>query len=278
MNTRNYFESIPTLDITAAHIGINVWSWDYIPEENINKAKEKMAKKKYDVLPIMNKNEVTGYYSIQKSNDYENINYNNITDAPTVYYRTSIQDLLNKLIEENRRFFFLKNNLNLLGLVSTVNFSSQLVYNYFYHRLSELERNLVTFFDKRIDHDKLIKVYESHTDSHFKEVYKTFSKKREQGLDNIIYQYFDLQDYAKCIAEFDTGLKKDNLEIEDNVKEIKRFKKKFGPNSLYTKVRNTVAHPSKGFPNEEVSIKQLNEFLADLDEINSIISMVDKGH
>jgi hypothetical protein len=56
MDIRKQFEYNPTLDLTAAHIGINSWDWDTIDEENEEKAKEFMRVKKYDVLPIRDKN------------------------------------------------------------------------------------------------------------------------------------------------------------------------------------------------------------------------------
>ena len=64
MDIRKHFEYNPILDLTAAHIGINKWDWDTIDNEDEEKARERMKKKRFDVLPIMDSDgKVLKYFS-----------------------------------------------------------------------------------------------------------------------------------------------------------------------------------------------------------------------
>lgn len=264
MTVKDYFESIPTLDITAAHIGINKWNWTFIEEQNEEQAKVIMKKKRFDVLPIYENGMVQKFFSTMESNNYSSLNCNRIEDAAKIYYRTSMQDLLKLFVETKRHFFFLTDNREILGLVSIVNLSTQLVYNYFYHCLSELERNLANFFSKKIEHDELVYSFKSSSNNHLIDVYNSFNEKKKMGIDNDIYYYFYLQTYGMLIDNYENTL-------DGKERKLNKFKRKFGPNSSYTKIRNTIMHPSKGIPNKEVSINDLSHFLEDLDEINNTI-------
>lgn len=254
MNIKNYFRYSPTIDLTAAHIGINKWDWDFLDQKDEENAKEIMVKNKYDVLPVKLSGEsVHTFYSTEYWNDYSNVILMEIKDVDTIYYRTSFQDLVRKLHDENKHYFFLSDNREVLGLVSIANLNSQAVYNYLFQLIADIERQIILQFERSISQDDIIEVFSKSSDSHQKYIVTSFQEAREMGVDNTIFHHMYLQDIAILLKKFKDQL---NEELSD----ILKFRKKFSPNGLYTKIRNTVMHPVRPVISNDLKLADLDQF------------------
>lgn len=266
MNIKNYFRYSPTIDLTAAHIGINKWDWDFIDQEEEESAKETMIKKKYDILPVQFPGEsVDSFYSTEKWNDYSNVIHKDIKDADTIYYRTSFQDLVRKLHDANKHYFFLSDNREVLGLVSIANLNSQAVYNYLFQLIADIERQIILQFERCISQDDIIEAFSKSSDSHQNNVVTSFKEARKMGLDNTIFHHMYLQDIAILLKKFEGHLNKE-------LNEILKFRKKFCPDGLFNKIRNTVMHPVRPVISNDLKLADLDQFFSDYSEMDHIIS------
>ena len=199
MNIQKQFQYDPSIDVTASQIGISKWNWTYIKSNDISEATTIMKKNRFDVLPIENADGlVTSYYSTVEWNNYDHLNISKILEAQTIYYRMSLKDLIKKFMDDKRHFYFLTDYSQILGLVSFVNLNCQLVYNYLFYLLSDIERSVSTLLKNHIHQDTVIMMLKSSTDNHQQEVYKSYIKNVEANQDVDIFQLMYLQ---MCIRD-----------------------------------------------------------------------------
>jgi hypothetical protein len=265
MDIMKYFEYNPTLDLTAAHIGINKWEWETIDSESEEMAKEKMRVKKYDVLPILNSDgKVLKYFSTRVWNNYDKLNLNNIEQANSIYYRLSLADLIRKFHEENRHYYFLTNHKDVLGLVSYVNLNCQAVYNFLFQIIADIERSIASLLKKRVNQNDILQYFKSSSDTHLNELAKTFEDAAVPGQDNTIFEHMYLQTVGITLNKFCN-------QLPDNFKKLNKYSSKFSPDQVYGKLRNKVMHPVRPILNDTETIKHMDELLRDYSDIKEIL-------
>jgi hypothetical protein len=265
MDIRKQFEYNPNIDLTAAHIGINKWDWETIDSEDDEVAKEIMKTKKYDVLPIVEKNgKVLKYFSTRAWNDYDKLNLNNIEEKNSIYYRLSVNDLIRKFNEDDRHYYFLTNHKDVLGLVSYVNLNCQAVYNYLFQIIADIERSVSYILKENINQREILDYFKHSSDIHLNEVAKRFEEAAEQGQDNTIFEHMYLQTVGITLNKFHNRL-------PSNIKQLNKYSSKFSPDNIYGKLRNRVMHPVRPILNEKATIKEMNELLSDYTEIKELL-------
>lgn len=268
MDIRKHFDYNPTIDLTAAHIGINKWDWETINSEDENKAKEIMKQKKYDVLPVKNSNgTITKYFSTRIWNNYENLNLNGIELSNSVYYRISFIDLIKKFNSEKKHFYFLTNYNEILGLVSYVNINCLVVYNYLYQVLADLEQTIAYLLRAHIEQNEILEVFKKSEDIHLNEVVADFEKSVIQGIDNTIFEHMYLQTVGVTLGKF-----YDKLPVE--FKELNKFTNKFTSNGIYNLLRKRIMHPVRPILNDTETISKLDCLLTDFQEIKEILRRI----
>lgn len=265
MDIRKQFDYNPTLDLTAAHIGINKWEWETVDSEDEENAKEKMRAKKYDVLPITDKDgKVLKYFSTRVWNNYDKLNLSNIEQTNSIYYRLSLADLIRKFNEESRHYYFLTNHKEVLGLVSYVNLNCQAVYNYLFQIIADIEQSIAYLLKKHINQNEILHYFKSSNDEHLKEVLENFYDAAKQGRDSTIFEHMYLQTVGITLNKFFNKL-------PDNVKKLNKYSSKFSPDNVYGKLRNKVMHPVRPILNDTATIKDIDELLRDYSDIKEIL-------
>lgn len=265
MDIRKHFEYNPTLDLTAAHIGINKWDWETINTEDEEVAKKIMKAKKYDVLPILGADgKVLKYFSTRVWNNYDNLNLNNIEQTNSIYYRLSLADLIRKFNEESRHYYFLTNHKDVLGLVSFVNINCQAVYNYLFQIIADMERSIAYLLKEHVDQGDILQYFKSSGDDHLREVAKTFEDSTKPGQDNTIFEHMYLQTVGITLSKF-------HNQLPDNFKKLNKYSSKFSINQVYWKLRNRVDHPVRPILNDSATIKDIDELLRDYSDIKEIL-------
>ena len=152
MNIKKQFQYDPAIEVSASQIGISKWNWISIKSNDETQALSLMKTNRFDVLPIENEDgTVTSFFSTQEWNKYDSLNKSRIKDAATIYYRLSLKDLVRKFKEEERHFYFMTDYNEVLGLVSFVNLNCQLVYNYLFFIIADIERSVSEILKKYID-------------------------------------------------------------------------------------------------------------------------------
>lgn len=267
MYIRNHFEYNQTIDLTAAHIGINQWTWRSIDGEDEQRAKKIMQTNRFDILPIVNSDKtVTKYFSTRKWNNYEHLNLNKIIEVDKVYYRLTFPDLIAKFHEDKRHFYFLTNYQDVVGLVSFVNLNSQAIYHYLFQVIADIEISVSQFLKSCLDQDEIISVFASLSDPHVIDVLKQFNETIVQGKDNTIFEHMYLQTLGITI-------KKMLRHIPEAQKKLIKYQPKFSPNGTYGKLRNIIMHPVRPVLNDEQTISDINELLQDYNDIKNTLRL-----
>ncbi len=266
MNIKSHFKYDPSIDVIAAHIGINKWDWVFVDGENEQAALQKMQENRFDVIPIIDKNGLFNeYFCTRNRNDYSALNRNKINLKEGIYYRTSLSDLIRIFKEEQRHFFFLTDFKQVLGLISYINLNCQAVQNYLFYILSDLEKSVSNLLKNQIEMDQIESILKSSSDLHVIEIIKKFEDDKLKNIDVDLFNYFYLQTVGIVLSKFLNDL-------DPPYKKLGKYTKKFSPDGLYTQVRNTIMHPVKLLLDNELSITKLDELLTDYHNIKEIIS------
>lgn len=256
------FEYRPNINLSAAHIGISRWDFTYVLGENESKAKEMMKQDRFDVLPVLNgEGRFESYFRTEVPDQYEHIQLHEITDAETIYYRMSFRDLIKKIKNEQRSFYFLTNYEEVMGMIVLANFNSQLVRNHLYSIISELEQSLCNIFRKELEETEVVAAFASSKDTVTKGIAEKYEKSKKDNVDNDIYELIYLDTINTILKRF-----KDQLPID-----LEEYRTKFAANNLYTNIRNPVMHSVRNLVTCIDSIRDIDEFLNDFDEIKEII-------
>jgi hypothetical protein len=263
MDIRKYFAYNPTIDITAAQIGINKWDWETINSKDEDRAKEIMKQKRYDVLPIKNSDgSFTEYFSTRNWNNYDKLNLDSMNSSNSIYYRFSFIDLIKKFRKENKRYYFLTNYSEILGLVSYVNLNCLVVYNYLYQVIADLEQTFANLLKKYIEKNEIIGVFEKSDDPHLKDILVDFNKSVNQGNDNTIFEHMYLQTVGITLGKF-------HNKLPEQFRILNKYTKNFSANGAYNELRNVVMHPVR--PIEPETIQLIDILLSDYQEIKEIL-------
>lgn len=265
MNIKKQFQYDPAIEVSVSQIGISKWNWISINSTDQNKAKKLMKSNRFDVLPIENEDgSITSYFSTQQWNNYENLNRINIKDTQIIYYRLSLKDLIRKFKNDERHYYFLTDYEQILGLVSYVNLNCQLVYNYLYFIIADIERSVSEIMKSYVSQEIILSEFSKSEDSHLSDLVTEFKKNIESNNDIDIFHQMYLQTIGITLKKFLT-------ELPDEYKKLAKFSSKFGSQGVYNLVRQKVMHPVRPILSDTKSINQIDELLSDYVEIKSIV-------
>tara|TARA_R110002049_G_scaffold34058_3_gene111570 strand:+ start:10912 stop:11724 length:813 start_codon:yes stop_codon:yes gene_type:complete len=264
MNIKRQFLYDPVIEVSASQIGISKWNWISTNSGDEEVAKEIMKVNRFDVLPIEDEHgNVNAYFSTQEWNIYGSLNKNKIKDTQTIYYRLSLKDLIKKFKNDDRHYYFLTDYEQILGLVSYVNLNCQLVYNYLFFVIADIERSVSEILKKHVSQDKILIEFENATDNHLQDLSKTFKENIETNNDSDIFQHMYLQTVGITLKKFISDL-------PTEYKKLNKYSSKFSTQGVYNLVRQKVMHPVRPILSDKKSIIQIDELLTDYVEIKNI--------
>jgi hypothetical protein len=264
MNIKKQFHYDPAIEVSASQIGISKWDWISTKSIEEQSAVELMQKNRFDVLPIENEDGTfNSYFSTQEWNVYTSLNKNKINDAQTIYYRLSLKDLIRKFKNDDRHYYFLTDHDQILGLVSYVNLNCQLVYNYLFFIIADIERSVSEILKKYVSQDEILSKFNKSEDKHLSDLSKSFKESIAKNNDSDIFQHMYLQTVGITLKKF-------MLKLPDEYKPLNKYHAKFGPQGVYNLVRQKVMHPVRPILSDKKSINQIDELLNDYIEIKNI--------
>lgn len=265
MNIKKQFQYDPSIEVSVSQIGISRWNWISIDSTDQEKAKEIMNAHRFDVLPIENNDgSISSYFSTQEWNIYDNLNKNKIKDTQTIYYRLSLKDLIRKFKNDERHYYFLTDYEQILGLVSYVNLNCQLVYNYLFFVIADIERSVSELLKKYVPQEIILTEFENSTDTHLLDLSTSFRKSIETNNDSDIFQHMYLQTVGITLKKF-------HSELPNEYKRLVKYSSKFSTQGVYNLVRQKVMHPVRPILSDKKSIDQIDELLTDYIEMKDII-------
>ncbi|MEN8123090.1 MAG: hypothetical protein ABFS35_22315 [Bacteroidota bacterium] len=266
MNIKSYFDYNPELELTVAQIGINKWDWVSIDKKDELQAAKIMLEQNFDILPIdEGSSSIESYFKTQSWGDYSKIEISKIAESQKIYYRISFFDLLKKMKNEKKNFYFLIDSENVLGLITISNLNSLAVYNYIYQITADLERKMSGYIQNLATEKEILNILEKTSDKAANGVIKSFKNLKDNNQDNSIFQSL----YFPMVS---TILKNLENKIPLEHEKLLEYRKKFNADQVYGSLRNEVAHPVKLIFTSFDSIIKVNELITDYYDIIDIIN------
>jgi hypothetical protein len=268
MKELKYFKASGIPAITDAIAGICKTEWTFIEKgAQIDEVSRVMFKNRFDILPVKEPDgSYIYFYKTNKWGDYQtnNLELMRISEFTPMYYLTNIQDVVAMFAQKKTNFFFLDNFTEVIGLITISNLNCQYVYTYIYNQIVQLEHALASYiYQSRISEDEVIIIFSKRLESENSlEAIKRFEMDKSKGTDRPFFEYLYLVDLFYILREFGLVGK---IDISD-IKYKKAIKK-------ITKIRNTVAHPTKSLIQNEKSISELYEGLISIDELMDKLTM-----
>lgn len=260
MKELHYFKNSGNPEISVALAGINKHEWVFAKSgEPLEKCVSKMLANKFDVLPIIEIDGTTRKcYKTTNWSDYsiENIEQYEITQGDRLYFLTHIHDAITKFAKTNRKFFFLDNQDEIIGLLVLGNLNCKHVYLYLYNLIIQLEHAMGKYIYKnKIKDLDLIELFGKRTESgNAKNALERFKEDDRNGLDYDFIEYLYLTDLYYIFKRYGFIEKLDMKQAD--------FK------SIISKVndlRTIVAHPNKSLIRNENSIHDLFAAITGID-------------
>jgi len=260
MKEISYFKDSGNPTITVALAGINKLEWIYADHiESESASVSKMNDYRFDVLPI--RNEDSNYTHCYRTNTWGNYDPANIirfeiAQEDKLYYLTNIHDAIRRFSVTNRKYFFLDNQSDIVGLITVGNLNCKHVYLYLYNLIVQVEQALGRFiYASGLTDRELYLQFKERTESkNAQEAIQRYDDDDAKGLDYNFLEYLYLTDLCYIFKKFDL------------VERLGITKVKFGDIiGNINEVRTVVAHPNKSLIRNEGSIHDLYQLIEEID-------------
>jgi len=259
MRELHFFRDPGNPHISVALAGINKLEWVSIDEAaTIDEAARIMSENRFDIIPIQTKVGCSHCYKTIEWGKYtvDNIEKHQIVEADRLYYLTSFEDVINQFDKTGRKFFFLDNLMEIVGLLSIGNLNSKHVYVYLYNQVVQLEHKLGSYVNSQGVTDKeLVQLFETITNSrNAADSLKRYKNDDAEAMDYKFLEYIYLTDFRFIFERFDyaKNLNLSNKTFEDLLDSI-------------NEVRRVVAHPNKSLIRNVNSIQKVNSAIKAMD-------------
>lgn len=243
------------VSVTAAVIGISKQRWEAPKEGEANavNARKVMAKRRFDVLPIVSDSGIKEYFQTDNWNDYSSISRKKITNQDTINFKTPLRGLIHGFASKSRLFFFLADETEVVGLVSIVHLNSRQVKVYLFNLLSELEIRLSRFLSSKVTEMELLEMQLGNINegndnkNSYEESKRHYEEDLKSGVESSFIEYLYLSHFIKIAA-------KKNLHSTLGYSSKKEFNSELG--SL-NDLRNQVVHPNRSIIIDSHSVERL---------------------
>jgi len=251
-------------EITISSICIMKSDWTYaLHNELKEQAFDKMQKNKFDVLPVR---EADGafkkYFKTKEWGDFgvNDIRKYEIKPKDCIYHLTDIKDAVKAFAKTDRNFFFLKDEKEVVGLITAGNLNSKHVYIYLYNLISQLEFGLGRLINRSgIDDHELYRIFEENNKS--VKPNTRFRREIKKGLDHKFIEFAYIGDMAWIIREKNLH-RKIGITGKDFDSSVK----------LVNKLRNIVAHPVNSLIKGKNSIAELEISITKIEDLTAKIN------
>lgn len=260
MKEISYFKDPGNPTINVALAGINRMDWIYADHYELELASiRKMSECRFDVLPIRNGDgNISHCYRTTTWGNYEptNIIRYEIVQADKLYYLTNIHDAIRRFSITNRKYFFLDNQSDIVGLITIGNLNCKHVYLYLYNLIVQVEQALGRFiYASGLTDKELYLQFKERTESkNAQEAIQRYDADDDKGLDYNFLEYLYLTDLCYIFKKYDLV---DQLSITK-----RKFEDIIGNINA---VRTVVAHPNKSLIRNDESIHDLYQLIEEID-------------
>lgn len=234
-----FFLNSDIVNVDAATVGIGSNQWVSIPasESRPEEARTKMEEHRFDVLPIESGGgNVSSYFTTDEWGDFSSVHRETVRYDDTLPFRQAIRSVIEALAKRDRKFFFLTQNQQVVGLLTVSNLNCRAVRVYLFGLLAEVETGLgkiveSSLVEEKLDEEDIIEAMKGDSKEHYLEG-------KEEGIEENITEYLNLSALVnlvgKCHLYNPLGYESRN--------QFENGEHSFG--SLVN-LRNSVAHPVK---------------------------------
>jgi hypothetical protein len=246
------------VEVDAAVVGIGKPRWVTIGHEEAtdDKAQEKMAEHRFDVLPVEKSHGVQEYYQTKQWNDFGSVQRKQVRYEDTLPLRTPIRDVIRAFSADERTFYFLEHEGRVAGLISLANLNCRQVRVFLFGLVGELEIRLGRLLRHHFDDEEaLLPVISPGTQSRYEDA-------KTEGVEVNITEHFNFRDYIHAVDK--KGLQTE-LGFTGNASDDPKSR----CNSALWKVndlRNDVAH-QKSLIKERASVDTLWENVEEIERL-----------
>jgi hypothetical protein len=235
--------------LTAAVAGISRKGWTAISEPDADEehARKVMNENRFDVLPIESDRGIGGYFHTLTWNDYSKVVRADISDGDLIPYKTDVRDVIRHLAEQARRFFFLSDASDVVGLISVVNLNRRPVKVWLFNLLSEIELGLGDLLSQYCEDREIYDLtLAGGTEPKYGRIKKRYEADRKHGLELPVVEYLYFSDIVRV------ALRKGLYTRLNYTKQ--EFERSLG--SL-ADLRDAVAHPARSLIREPDAVSRL---------------------
>jgi len=240
-----FFLNSEIVNVEAATVGISAKRWESIPADVAREeaARRKMKKQGFDVLPVSpdESGAVDSYFVTETWGDFHSICHRTISYDDTLPFREDIRRVIEKLAADDRNFFFLEQDQQVVGLLTVSNLNCRAVRVFLYGLLAEMETGLAKVIENslvegRLNEEHIHEQMSGHLLSRYQEA-------KEDGVDESITEYLYLSDLKTIIGGHD-------LYMPLGYNEQEKFERDF---EEVNEFRNSIAHPVRTLKGAEGS-------------------------
>ncbi len=258
-----FFQDEGQVKITAASVGISKLRWTSIKEEEIetNKHLKLMEINRFDHLPIeSNSGIIKEYFKTVEPKRFDKIEKHKIKFKDIIPLDSNIKDVIEKFVNENRSFFFLRYQNTISGLITTGNLNCKQVQVFVFSLICELERALANFLNLNLESSKIKEWIENKTiegkyKNKYRKILKNYNNLIKEDLENNLTEHLFLIDFF-LIYKDNNLYKKLDYTLEEWI-EIEQI------NAL----RNKIAHPTKSLLEKETDIKEIKKQISQIEDL-----------
>jgi len=264
INNLSPFQESIIDNITAGTVGISKLRWQSVNAANISheESVQLMRQKHFDVLPIESNSEVKEFFYTKDWNNYSSINKRELTEQDLISVHSPIRKVIESFVENNRLFYFLSFQKEVVGLISVVNLNSRPVKLYLFSMIIEIEVRLGRIISNKILEENIVALTLDKNQRKYKNIKADYNKDKELGIDLEVFEYLYLSDLK------DIALSENLYELIGYDKE--EFSKEF---EAINNLRNSVAHP-RSIIKDSNSLKELDKLIDSMEKAVSRLKKI----
>jgi len=264
INNLSLFQESIIDNITAGRVGISKLRWQSVNAVKISheQAVQFMRQKHFDVLPIESNSEVKDFFYTKDWNNYSSINKREITEQDLISVHTPIRKVIESFVENNRLFYFLSFQQEVVGLISVVNLNSRPVKLYLFSMIIEIELRLGRIIANKISEENILALTLDTNERKYRNTKVDYNKDKELGIDLEVFEYLYLSDLIAI------ALSQELYKLIGYSKE--EFSQKF---KAINSLRNSVAHP-RSIIKDSNSLKELDKLIDSMEQALSKLKKI----
>lgn len=190
------------VDVDAAVVGISRSRWVAVTEETPEaEARALMRQSGFDVLPIDGDGRVRAFFATRDWGNYTEVERASLRHSDVIPFNTPLREVIRRLAQEERGFFFLGEDGEVVGLITVANLNCRQVSVLLFGLLVELEVLLGRGVRAHFGDDLRAAIERACGSERAADILQRFDRDQQQGLDAPLIEYVYLSDLVNLAVD-----------------------------------------------------------------------------